>query len=302
LTSKLEVEVSLNRWTLSLVLVAAFAASACQFFGPSTSEMTLGVQNQVLNTEIAAIRATATVEADRLIVTLEHAQTAVSQVNGQTQDLQATIGAQGLPPVDLSSISPVPDSVFATPPPIVEMGPTQMPGIAPIGITPGPTSAVIIPNQNNAALVLPTIPAQGGNTQALVTQQDTGPLQNIVTTSTVGADDCAINPSNSFTTSNNEIYVVARAVGVAANDNITSRWSTGGTEIVLYDWTPGFAIQDACIWFYISQPDITFTPGSWQVQMGINGQPVGAPVAFTIAGAAAAGDAALEGALSGSGG
>lgn len=259
--------------------------------------MTLGVQNQVLNTEIAAIRSTATVEADRLVVTLEHAQTAISQVNGQTQDLQATLGAQGLPPVDLSSISPVPESVFATPPPIVDSSVTTG-GVAPIGITPGPTSPVIIPNQNNAALVLSPIPVQGGSQQT-IEQQTTGPLQNIVTTSTVGADDCAVNPTGSFTTSTTEIYAVARAVGVAANDNITSRWSMGGSEIVMYDWTPGFAIENACIWFYISQDEIAFTPGSWQVQMGINGQPVGAPVTFTIAGAAAAGDAMLEGALSG---
>src|SRR5690606_6485715 len=134
-------------------------------------EMTLVVQNQVLSTEIAAIRATATVDADRLIVTLEHAQTAVSQVDGQTQDLQATLGAGGLPPVDLDAMSPVPDSVFATPPPVIDSSADPLSqlspdGIQPIRITPGATSPVVIPNQNNAALVITPLPAQ---------QETTGP-------------------------------------------------------------------------------------------------------------------------------
>jgi hypothetical protein len=115
----------------------------------------------------------------------------------------------------------------------------------------------------------------------------------------VGDDDCALNPTTSFTTNTVEIYVVARASGVAANDNISSVWSMGGTEIVTYDWTPGFDITDACIWFYIDQTEVTFSPGSWQVQMQINGQNTGAPVSFSIAESAAMGDAMLEGALGG---
>jgi hypothetical protein len=257
--------------------------------------MTLSVQNQVLNTEIAAIRATATVEADRMMVTLEHAQTAVNHVDGQTQDLQATLAARGLPPVDLDSISPVPDSVFNTPPPILDPGPAVDNGVAPIRITPGATSPVVIPNQNDAALVItPLVPPQQ--------QDESGPLQNIVTASSVGNDDCALNPTTSFTTSTPQIYVVARARGVGQSDNITSRWYSGGTEIVSYDWTPSFQIEDACIWFYIDQSEVTFTAGSWSVQMEVNGQSIGSPVAFTIAEGSASGDAMLEGAFSNSGG
>lgn len=273
-----------------LVLLAAVSASACQFFGPSTAELTLSVQNQVLNTEIAAIRATATVEADRLLITLESAQTAISSVDGQTQDLQATLAAQGLPPVDLNAISPVPESVFDTPTPILDPNNNAANGVAPIRITPGATSPVIIPNQNNPALVITPIgvPQQ---------TQSTGPLQNIVTSGSVGNDDCALNPTTSFTTATPEIYVVARAVGVGPNDTLTSRWFAGGTEQISYNWSPSAFIEDACIWFYIDQSEVTFTPGSWSVQMEVNGQAVGAPVAFTISEANAPGDEILDGAF-----
>ena len=250
--------------------------------------MTLAVQNQVLNTEIAAIRATATVDADRMMVTLEHAQTAVNHVDSQTQDLQATLVARNGLPADLNSITPAVDPVFATPPPILDLGQAAN-GVAPIGITPGATTPPSIPQQGNAALVITPI----------VAQQASGPLSNIVTSSSVGSDDCALNPSTSFTTATPEIYVVARASGVGSSDNITSRWSAGGSEIVRYDWTPPRQIDDACIWFYIDQAEVTFTPGNWQVQMELNGQPVGSPVSFTIAESNAPGDAMLEGALGG---
>ena len=252
--------------------------------------MTLAVQNQVLNTEIAAIRATATVESDRMMVTLEHAQTAVNSVDSQTQDLQATLVARNGLPADLNSITPAVAPVVATPPPILDLGPNAD-GIAPIRITPGATTAPVIPQQGgNAALVI---------TPVVVEQVASGPLSNIVTAGSVGSDDCALNPTTSFTTSTPEIYVVARASGVGPGDNITSRWSAGGSEVVSYDWAPSFEIEDACIWFYIDQTEVTFTPGNWQVQMELNGQPVGSPVSFTISESSAAGDAMLEGALGG---
>jgi hypothetical protein len=275
---------------MCLALAAAVSVSACQFFGPSTSEMTLAVQNQVLNTEIAAIRATATVEADRMMVTLEHAQTAVNHVDGQTQDLQATLVARNGLPADLNAITPAAELGLATPPPILDLGQNNN-GVAPIGITPGATSAPSIPQQGNPALVI----------TPNVTAAPTGPLNNIVTASSVGSDDCALNPTTSFTTATPEIYVVARAVGIGPSDSITSRWLAGGSEVVSYDWTPSFEIEDACIWFYIDQSEIAFTPGNWQVQMELNGQAVGSPVNFTIAESSAPGDAMLEGALGGAG-
>ncbi len=276
---------------MSLALAVALSASACQFFGPSTSEMTLAVQNQVLSTEIAAIRATATVEADRMMVTLEHAQTAVNHVDAQTQDLQATLVARSGLPADLNSITPVFDTAFATPPPILDLGQNTTNGVAPIRITPGATTPPSIP-QNNAALVITPIVNQ---------QAASGPLSNIVTSGAVGDDDCALNPTTSFTTQTPQIYVVARASGVGSSDTITSRWSAGGSEIVSYDWTPDFEIEDACIWFYIDQSEITFTPGNWQVQMELNGQATGSPVTFSIAAGSAPGDAMLEGALGAAG-
>ena len=61
----------------------------------------------VAQTQIAAVRATATVNADRLMVTLENAQTAVGNVDLQSTRIAATLIAQGMPFVDASEITPV---------------------------------------------------------------------------------------------------------------------------------------------------------------------------------------------------
>ncbi|HEX2907185.1 MAG TPA: hypothetical protein VHO69_10020 [Phototrophicaceae bacterium] len=53
--------------------------------------------------------------------------------------------------------------------------------------------------------------------------------------------------------------------------------------MIVYDFTPDFVIEQNCIWFYIDSSDTDFTPGNWTVQLEMNGQVVGEPVAFTIA-------------------
>lgn len=278
----------MKRLTSLVVLALSAFLSACQFFGPPTAEQTLVAENYVLNTEIAALRATATVEADRMLVTLEHAQTAMSHVTGQTQELSATLIARGTPSVDLSGLSPQVTVDIPTLEPALQIAP---PANSAIVITPGSVSAETgaLPGDTAQQPALVITPVSAENTV----------LSNIVTAPGVGDDDCAINPTSQFTSSSSEIYVVARARGVAANDEIVSRWYRDGEEVINYPWTPGFEIEDACIWFFIEESEVPFVPGNWQVQMELNGEVVGAPVTFTILDDTAAGDALLEQALGG---
>jgi hypothetical protein len=88
--------------------------AACS--GPSSLEQTLAVENQNLTTQIADIRATATVEADRLQITQEYVQTEVSHVDDQYLNLVATLIERGTPTEAISGITP-----FAAPNP----SPTQ---------------------------------------------------------------------------------------------------------------------------------------------------------------------------------
>lgn len=282
----------LNRLTCLLVASASLLLGACQFFGPSTNEQVLSTQNAALSTEIAAVRATATVDADRLLSTLEHAQTTEGHVGRQTDALSATLIALGTPAgsIDLSQITP--DAPIAdtfagntnVPPVIVLGGPT--PGG--IGVTP-PADPVLAATQAASGAIAQTTPV---NTNQQVASGG-ALLSNIVTTDTTGADDCATRTLTTFDSSATEIYVVATANGIGPSDTVTSSWMLEGTEVVSYDWNPSFDIAGACIWFYIDAADVTFTPGNWQVSLSVNGTPMGTPTQFSITGGAP-GDALFD--------
>ncbi len=81
--------------------------SACNFFSQPADLQTENLQNEVAQTQIAAVRATATVNADRLMITLENAQTAVGNADLQSTRIVATLMAQGTLFVDASGITPV---------------------------------------------------------------------------------------------------------------------------------------------------------------------------------------------------
>jgi hypothetical protein len=100
-----------------------------------------------------------------------------------------------------------------------------------------------------------------------------------------GVDDagCAVNPTSTFSSDAVEIYVVASAASLQPGGTlVTSRWRQEGAEVATFDFTPDFS--EGCLWFFIDQTDVIFTPGNWSVELEINGGLVGAPVPFTIVG------------------
>jgi hypothetical protein len=200
---------------------------------------------------------TATVAADRLIVTLDYMGTRVAQVDQQNLNLQATLIARGTSPAAIG-------------------------GIDPNNVTLIPTSEAATNNgqagdlsQSQAAVVI---------TPAAPTPASTTPtLSNMVLSNGVGSDDCAVGSMTSFTATDPEIYVVATAFNIQPGTTIAARWQVGGQEI-LHDFTPDFEINGNCVWFFIDQTDTTFVAGNWNVQLEINGSPIGSPLQFSITG------------------
>jgi hypothetical protein len=241
--------------------------AACS--GPSNVEQTLVAENQSLSTQIADIRATATVAADRLQITQEYVQTEVSHVDDQNLNLVATLIERGTPTEAIGGITP-----FTAPNPL----PTQ-PADA---VLPALTEEAVTQNTNPQGTPEASTPAS--------TATVAGPprLSNIVTAEAVDANDCAVNPTSTFSTGTEQIYVVAVAAALQPGSTVvTSRWRQEGTEVVTFDFSPEFG--EGCLWFFIDQTDITFTPGNWSVELEINGGLVGAPLPFTIVDEAASG-------------
>lgn len=240
----------------AVVLALAILVAGCNPGGDI--QLTLVSENVALNTQIAEIRSTATYAADLLNQTAEYIGTAIVQGNNENQLLSITLAASGISASDVTPGAPVPTFSAANPNPQTTSGVTPViQGTAPI--------------TQDSALVT-TTPAAAPS------------LYNVVTAAGVGSNDCALSSVSTFSSSTEQIYVVATAANIPPNTRLTSQWYMEGTPIVTHDFTPDFAIQQNCIWFYIDQTDTAFTPGNWSVQLNINDVPAAPPVAFTISG------------------
>jgi hypothetical protein len=241
----------LGKYRPFILLLVLCILSACQ--RQNEIQLTLIAQNATLQSEIGAVRQTATVEAERLQITVDYMSTLVGRVNGDTIQMQATLVSRGTDPASISNIAPQ----FNTPFPV--------PG------TPGGNVPAVTPSPD----------------QFLSTEEVTGPaLVDYMMAPGVGSDDCALNPTSSFTTVTAEIYIVATGMNITTGTNIAARFSVGGQEI-RHDFTPDFDINGACIWFFIDQNDLAFSPGTWSVVLELNGTAVTPPIPFTITGEAA---------------
>lgn len=231
-----------------ILLLVLFILAACQ--RQNEIQLTLIAQNATLQSEIGAVRETATVEAERLQITVDYMNTLVSRAEGDRVQMQATLVSRGTDPASIANIAPQ----FNTPFPA--------PG------TPAGDVPVVSPSPQDAA----------------VTQEITNPaLVNYMMAPGVGSDDCALNPTSSFTTDTAEIYVIATGMNIPSGTNIAARFSVGGQEI-RHDFTPDFDINGNCIWFFIDQTDLTFQPGTWSVVLELNGTAVTPPIPFSITG------------------
>lgn len=247
-----------TRSFLWLFAILVLLLAACS--NSSESELTLVAQNVAMSTSIADARITASVEADRMQITLEYAQTEVERAHDEGTALSSTLVARGTPAAAFSNLTPQPGALNA----------------------PSPAAAQA-PSSDNP---LATPDTSTGNTSEITATPDVPRLTNIVLSSGVGDNDCALDTQTQFSTSAEKIYVVATASNIPKTSTLTSHWLRGSDEVAKFDFQPKSDIGQACIWFYIDQTDVQFTAGEWSVSLDIAGTPVGSPVPFTIVEAA----------------
>ncbi|MCK6579003.1 MAG: hypothetical protein L6Q98_12950 [Anaerolineae bacterium] len=263
------------------IALIALALGGCNFFSQPSDIQTENLQSELARTQIADIRATGTAAAERLAITVEFAQEAVQNAELQSTRIASTLIAQGTPFVELPEFA----GAAATPEVAVsDVGQTPptdsgLPAIPNPLITPGMIVTQGASARGDAPLAQPT------PTPLISEQSDDGSssLSSIQVSARVGANDCAVNPSTSFSLGITDLYVVATA-NVSAGATLSARWTREGVEVAYYEWTPDFNIGGACIWFHLPASDADLSAGNWAVQMAINDSPIGQPVAFAING------------------
>jgi hypothetical protein len=276
-----EIEVALMRLKITILLASmAWVISACgAIVGPTAQEMTLQAQNNVMSTQMFDLRQTATVEIDRMMITVEHAQTEVSSVQLQRDAMRATSLARGTDPAFFDVNIPGGNNL-------------------PAGITP---EAIISANSNDPVFAPPITPVGAlEQSAAQPTQPPTiavpvagARLVSPALTTNVGNDDCATTTETTFDETTPEIYIVATAVEFPPNTTVTTTWTRDGQVIDSYDFTYDFEIDGACIWSFIDQTEYAFTPGQWAVQLQVSAGGGVGPLSFTVTGSG--GDAMNEG-------
>jgi hypothetical protein len=242
-------------WLIVLVL------GACT---DNSTENLVITQYSVASTQISDVRASATVEQARMQTTLDYASTRASLASTQGAFLQLTLIARGTPIEQLQTEQANVLARYATPTPAPQ-GTTL--AVVNTPSAPQPTAIIVTP------LVLTSLP----------TIDSTLPrLENIVMATSVGADDCALDTTSTFSVNTPQIYVVARAVNIPPNTRLSSRWLYNAQEVITYDFTKDFLIESACIWFFIDPIDVVFQAGNWAVELAIDGTPVAPTTIFVM--------------------
>lgn len=247
----------------SLLLIILLIISAC---GTSTEELTLVADHEIANTQMADIRASATVVRARMQITLDFAGTRAIEVEQHGQFLRSTLVSLGTESVFINSNLPLPGN-FPT-------------------FTPQPTSPINVPaTRAPQPQATEGLNAEGTPIQVTPppTDESTQPrLDNIVLSTGVNDNDCAIDTNPRFTPASTAIYVVATAYNVPTNATISSVWLSNGTEVALFSFVTENEINGNCIWFFIDQSDAEFVVGSWSVELKIDDVSVATPIPFQI--------------------
>ena len=246
-----------------IFIMSMLILSAC---GSSSEQLTLVADKDIASTQMSNIRASATVVRARMQITLDFAGTRAIEVEQQGQFLRSTLVAMGTDSAYINSNLPLPGNFPTfTPQPTSPIS---------VQITPAPLPEVTEELNAEGTLVLVTIePTEEANQPR---------LQNIVLSSGVNDNDCAVDTNPRFTPESTEIYVVATAYEIAAGSNIVSVWQANGVEVARFGFQPESEIDGNCIWFFIDQSDAEFVVGTWSVEMLIDDAPAAPPLPFQI--------------------
>ena len=246
--------------TLGMLLLTACGATGTQLQTLEAYDLTLEQQLEDLNLS-------ATAEMERLLSTAESAQRRVGIMATQQVFMVSTLAARG---VDVSSLPRV-----MTP---VSESENNTNGSSAASGGDGPSTPVPVTPFAPTEPPAPEVPDDPNQPR----------LIDFVLSRAVGNDDCATSPTDQFDTSDPSIYIVARAQNISPGMTMGARWFREGQELVYFDFTPDWSIDDACVWFFATPVDFEFLPGSYTIDITLNDAPAGPPVNFTVIGEAPA--------------
>ncbi len=153
--------------------------------------------------------------------------------------------------------------------------------------------AAIPPTQQIVANSGPVTPGMMGPIDAMPTADPNQPIpeggavnqltQVGVALTVRDSDGCAVSIQSTVGAGSARLYATTRIINALGGTAISATWSTAG-QVVYSNSAYQIPQDDAdfCLWFYIEPTDVTFSPGTWEVQFLVNNQPTGQTAVFTM--------------------
>lgn len=105
-----------------------------------------------------------------------------------------------------------------------------------------------------------------------------------VSTSIRSSDGCVVDPREQFSPFVSELYATIVAFNLTAGTLFRVEWWWTTTQTMMFSdsWTAPQDYAELCVWFYVTQDDVVFQPGTWQARFFIDEAQMTSPQRFEI--------------------
>jgi hypothetical protein len=105
-----------------------------------------------------------------------------------------------------------------------------------------------------------------------------------VSTEIRSSDGCVVNPREQFSPFEQRLYATFAAFNLRAGTLFRVEWWWTTTQQLMFSdsWTADGDYDELCIWFYVTQDDVVFEPGSWQARLFVDEAQMTSPQRFEI--------------------
>ncbi len=105
-----------------------------------------------------------------------------------------------------------------------------------------------------------------------------------VSTEVRSSDGCVVDPREQFGPLVPRLYATFVAFNLTPGTlfRVEWWWTTNQQMMFSDSWTADQNYEELCVWFYITQDDVTFQPGNWQARLFVDEVQMTSPQRFEI--------------------
>ena len=105
-----------------------------------------------------------------------------------------------------------------------------------------------------------------------------------ISTEVRSSDGCVVDPREQFGPLVPRLYATFVAFNLTAGTLFRVEWWWTTTQQLMFSdsWTADQNYDELCVWFYVTQDDVTFEPGTWQARLFVDEVQMTSPQRFEI--------------------